>query len=102
MRVLIIHDLIPEETILADVEMTEEEYKYFSQAHGFIINVGDDETKSDVVNVIGNALDENPDHIKFCVSGKERKYFGKWKRTDIKDIEDITGFDKFIKCGFYL
>ena len=100
MKVLVIYDLVPEETKRAIVEMTEEEYKYFSQAHGFYVNSDEEEIKTEIVLVIDNALASNPEHIEYCDTDKQREYFGKW--TSDLDNTDLTGVDKLIHCGFIL
>lgn len=100
MKVLVIYDLIPEATKRAIVEMTPEEYEYFSQAHNVVENVNDDETTGAVVNVINNAFSDNPDHLKYAETDKEREYFGKWKSDESNT--DLTGVDRLIVTGFYL
>ena len=103
-KVLVVYELIPEDTIISVVDMAEEEYEFFSKAHNCYINVGDfDDPQMEEANlVISNALDSEQDHKQYCTSDKQREYFGKWKRLDPKKDTDIAGVEKLIHCGFYL
>ena len=59
-KVLVIYEIIPEETKVAVVEMTMEERNFFFQGAGYFENVGDfDGVKSEVGAVISNALCSN-------------------------------------------
>lgn len=100
MRVLVIFDLIPEETKQAIVEMSNEEYQFFSKAHNVIVNASDDEEGIDVANVISWAFSIDQKHKKYCVTDAERKYFGQW--TNDLDVQDIADVSKVIYSGFYL
>lgn len=98
MKVLIIFDLIPEETKRAIVEMTDIEYEYFKPAHNFIVNsdAGDGYDQTMVVNWAFADKGDTCD----CDTDKEREYRGKWKDTlDVTDLSDVT---HLIHCGFYL
>ena len=103
MKVLVIYEMIPEETVVSIVEMTEEEYKFFKCANGFVLNaIGDDEDPIayEANMVMKNALSNNPEYIKYCDTDKQREYYGKWKPSD--NIEDISDVDRMIKTGIYL
>ncbi len=106
MKVLVIYDIIPEETIKTVVEMTWEEYDYFKAANNYIINATEyDENRSDVVNVISNALCDNPDHLKYVDTQKQKDYFGKWasgRETVENPITDLQDVERLIFCGFFL
>ena len=100
MKVLVIYDIYPEETFMAMVDMTDEEYEYFENAHGVYVNATDNELAIEVANTIGNAFCDQPEYLKFCQTDKDREYFGKWK-NDLT-ISDIKDADKLIRSGYYL
>lgn len=103
MKVLVIYEMIPEETIMSIVEMTAEEYEYFKCANGFIINanIEDEHPLAEEANmVMQNALSDNPEYVKYCETDKQREYFGKWSHS--YNVEDISDVDRLIKTGFYL
>jgi len=100
MKVLVILELVPEETHRAIVDMTEEEYEYFSKAHNVYVNVSDDEEGVEAVLVVGNAFSTKPEYIEYCDNDKQREYFGKW--TSDLDLTDITEVEKLICCGYIL
>lgn len=102
-KALVIYDMIPEETIKAIVEMTEDEYAYFKFANDVIINSHDnDENGIEACNAIGNALCSNPEFFKHCETDTDEKYFGKWVSSIVEKIEDIESVSKFISCGIYI
>lgn len=103
-KTLVIYELIPEETIKAVVEFTEDEYSYFSKCHGCFVNAGDaTEEQMDISNVINNALCTNTDYIEYADSDKEKEYFGKWTSYILKEEDvDLTGVTRLISTGFYL
>lgn len=100
MKVLMIFDLIPEEQKRVIVSMTTSEYEYFSIAHNEYINNSDNELACDVIDVIQNALCEDPDYIRYCDTPKQLEYFGKWK-NDTGNI-DLSDVDKLICTGFIM
>ena len=100
MKVLIIYDEIPEETTRAVVEMTDEEYTYFSQAHNVIANSGAAEHLEDIVFVISSALSDRECTIH--ETGKHREYSKKWFSNINKTNTDLSEVDHLIHCGFYL
>ena len=102
MNVLIVFEVIPEETIIAKVEMSNDEYELFSNAHNYTINASKyDEKKSDAVNLISNALCNEKDNVKYCNTDMERKYFGCFSKN-ITDGQDICGCERLIHCGCYM
>ena len=103
MKTLIIYEIIPEDTILSVVELTNNEYKYFSKAHNHIINSDEwSDEKTPIVNVIGQALCEDKGLITYCDNEKEREYFGKFTKGIVKgDNVSIGGTEKLIRCGVY-
>ena len=52
------------------------------------------------VNIISYAMRNNPEHIKYCETDKQREYFGKWESID--KLEDIKDVEKLIWCGFMM
>lgn len=106
LKVLVIYEILPEETIKAVIEMTTDEYDYFRDANNYIINATDyDENRSDVVTVISNALCDNPDYLKYADTQEQKDYFGKWvsgRETVEKPITDLKDVERLIFCGFYL
>lgn len=103
MKVLVVYEMIPEETVMSIVEMTSEEYEFFKCANGFVLNaVGDDENPMayEANMVIQNALSDNPEYVKYCETDKQREYYGKWKASD--NIEDISDIDRMIRTGAYI
>jgi len=102
MKTLVIFNLIPEQQLTAIVDMTQEEFNYFSQAHNYITNISDwDENKVEIVGVVNNALCKNADYIQYCENEKEREYFMKWEQE--KTIPtDLTNVDKLLVFGFHL
>jgi len=100
MKVLVIYDLVPEETKVALVDMSEKEYEYFKKAHTVYINASDNEEGCVVSNVISNAFCEDPTYKKYCETDEDRLYFGKWKNNEW--LSDISKADKLIRSGFIL
>jgi len=100
MNVLVCLDLVGDEPKRALVEMTVEEYAFFSKANNVYINDSLDDEGIDVALVISNAFAENRKHIEYCQTDKQRQYFGKWK-SDLS-ITDLSNVDKMICCGFLL
>lgn len=103
-KTLIIYDLIPEKTIKAVVELTEAEHKKFTKCHGYIINATEyDDDKSELVDIISNALCNNPDFNYLADSDEQREYFAKWVEYILKEEDqDLTGVTSLISCGIYL
>lgn len=103
MKVLVIYEMFPEETIQAIVDMSEEEYNKFSVANNSIIN-GDNlsDTVMDINNAISNALCDKPEYLEYCDSDLDKEYFGCWSGGREESISDLCGVDKMIRCGIYL
>lgn len=103
MKVLIIYDLIPEETIKAIVEMTEDEYTMFSVANNTIVNSFDISGEQHQINMlISSALCNEPEDLQYEETGLGKEYFGKWSDNRNENIIDLTGVDRLIHAGFYL
>jgi hypothetical protein len=100
MKVLVIFDVIPEETQQAVVEMTESEYKFFSKAHGHIMGATDDTVTIAAATVISYAFLTDVEDCDSCETDKEREYCGAWKSE--KSTGDISDVDKIIQTGIYL
>lgn len=101
MKVLVMLDLIPTDSFTAIVDMTQEEYDFFSQAHNYCVNVDEyDKDKVSVVSVIENAFCHNENNYKYCPTDKDREYFGKWNSDE--SLSDIYQCEKMIRCSFYL
>jgi len=101
MKVLVIFDLIPEETKKAIVDMTQEEYDYFKQGDGCIIGtMGNTDEQEVIVNVINNAFCEDEKCKEYCENDQELKYFGKFEHQE--NTSDLRGVDYMIYCGCFL
>ena len=101
MKVLVVFDLVTENIYQTVVEMTNDEYQYFSPAHGKIANVDvTDEKESNAISTISNAFATNPQDYKYCETDIDKEYFGKWKNNP--KLTDISDVDRFIFCGFML
>ena len=99
-KVLVIYDLVPEEQKRAIVDMTDEEFDFFSVAHNEYTNFTNDAEVISVLNVIGNAFCEDKALLKYCETDVDKKYFGEWV-SDVGNM-DISRVDKLICCGFIL
>lgn len=97
MKVLVILELVPERTRRAIVDMTEEEYEYFSQAHNSS-SVSDSINSINAISTIVTAFDNDINY--YCSTDMEKKYLGKWG-SDL-DNADISEAEKLIHCYFYL
>lgn len=102
MKVLVIYEVIPEESNLYLVDMTQEEYEFFKQTHEYIVNVDDyDEDITAVNTVISNAICGKPEHFKYAETEDDKKYFGKWADSKLTNQDGFT-CDAIIHTGFYL
>lgn len=99
MKVLVIYDLIPEEQKRAIIEMTNDEYEFFSKAHNQYINSCEDERITETMLVIDAAFSDknNVDETNQVENKKQQEYFGKWV-NNLK-ITDISDVDKMICTG---
>ena len=100
MNVLVIYEIIPEQTLKTIVEMTKTEYAYFKQAHNVFVNISDNKKGEKVSLVIHEAFCDNPEYKRKNMTIKEKKYFGKWK--DYKKLVNIKSAEKLIHTGFML
>ena len=102
MKVLVIYQMIPDETKTAIVEMSEQDYAYFKKAHNVYVNATDgDKEAENVVLEIESAFQDihaTPVDISTVIG---KKHFNTWVNIPrpAADIEDV---DKLIFCGFYL
>lgn len=102
MKVLIVYEVIPESLTIAQVDMSEEEYSFFSKAHNYCINADKwDEPKADIVNTISSALCTNKNYIAYMSEKKEIEYFMKWVNNILVDQTEIQA-TRLIKCGIML
>ena len=94
MKVLIVYEMLPEEVKVVVVEMSEDEYAFFSKANGFTINRGKmpEESYQAIMAIDGATYSSGESEL-----GK--KYFEKWKHLDA-EVDDISDVDKIIRCGF--
>lgn len=97
MKVLVIYDVIPEEQMRALVDMSQQEWDYFSKAHNEYINETLDKEVIDVINVIDSAFSTSPRELS---KGKQAQYFGQW--LDDTELTDISDVDKLLCCGILL
>lgn len=101
-KTLVVYEVIPEETKMAVVDLSQEQFDFLSHAHGYIVNASDvydpqaelacrcvDSAFCDDVELIWN---DEPEVI---------AYFNKFKDCKL-DTQDLTGVQKIISCGFYL
>ena len=100
MKVLVIYEIVSEETLKAIVEMTNDEYLYFKKAHNVFVNVSDCKESEKVSLVISEAFCDNPEYKKDCETEIQKKYFGLWKND--KELTDIKSAEKLIHSGFML
>ena len=95
MKVLVIYEIVSEETLKAIVEMTNDEYMYFKKAHNVFVNVSDCKESEKVSLVISEAFCDNPEYKKYCETEIQKKYFGLWKND--KELTDIKSAEKTLK-----
>ncbi len=100
MKVLVIFELIPEELMMTIADMTDEEYQYFSRAHGKIVNANANDEESEIINIISAAMTNDESWIDSYYDPKMEEYFGKWGNNS--DIIDISDAEKLIRVGFAL
>lgn len=103
MKVLIIYNCIPDETIVALVDVTKEQWKEIKLAHDYVVNADEfDEQKAKAVNIIGDTL-LDPDKLQYACDGNE-DWAGIFYNNILKgsEIPDILGAKKLIHCGIYL
>jgi hypothetical protein len=81
MKVLVIYEQVPEEVKEYIVELSEEEWLFYSKFHGYHINGSDDAIIDDLI-------------IEF-----EQRYLKEENLLKGKDISDV---DKYLRCGILL
>lgn len=103
MKVLVIYDTLPEDNKKAIVEMTEVQYANLRIAQGSFINAGEYSEEVTAANLaISNAFVEEGDASGYCETALDFDFFRKFTPYVLEDIEDLTGVDKMIHCGFCL
>ena len=105
MKVLIVHEVIPEQTQVCVYEMSEELYKKLSLAHGYAVNNEENPRKDaeEAVLAIGNGFCTDPEYSDCCESELGRELFMKLKDVNGTDeIRDLTGVERMIHCAFML
>ena len=103
MKVLVIYQMIPDETKTAIVEMSEQDYAYFKKAHNVYVNAtdGDEEAENVVLEIESAFQNTGATVTEDTVTQIGRKHFNTWVNVS-QPIADIEDFDKLIFCGFYL
>ena len=102
MKTLVIFNLIPDEQQMTVVDMTQDEFDYFSQAHQYTVNVDEwDDEKVDIVDIVSNAFCENEEQLQYCDGDKAREYFMKWKCMEVIPT-DLSSIDKMLVFSHYL
>lgn len=106
MKTLIIYEAIPQDTLLAVVDLSPEEYLYFSKAHNYIQNVDAHcEEKSAVWYTLDCALAENTDYLDGdeSVPDMPLRYATKFRQHILKPEDvDLVGVEKLIHTGIFL
>lgn len=87
--------MIPEETKVAIVEVTEDEYKELAPAHNSCVNTDANQEETDAVMKIDAAFYHGDN-----VEGMDTKWVGRF--TDQTNTSDITEVANFINARFYL
>lgn len=104
MKTLIIYELVPEQTIMAIVDLTNEEYELFSKAHDHYINFtemdGDTHSAVDAINC-ALCKPANLERDKEDIDQLGLEYYGKW-HSFITDTQNLEGVERLIHCGFIL
>lgn len=105
MKVLVIHEVIPEETNVAIVEMSDELYEQLKPAHGYTVNNEEViKPESEVaVLAIDNAFCKNPEYYGCCESELGKSVFMKFSDINGTDeSRDLSGVEAMIHCSFML
>ena len=105
MKVLVINEIIPEETNIAIVEMTQELYDKLKCCHGYTVNnepvIREDAEQA--VLAIGYAFSKKPEDIKYCETDLDRELFMTFNDISGTDeARDLLGVEKMIHCSFLL
>lgn len=105
MKVLIIHEVIPEQTNVAIHEMSEELYERLKVAHSYTVN-NEEFPREDAeiaTLAIGNGFCTNPEYADCCHSDLDKELFMKLKDINGTDeSRDLSGVERMIHCGFML
>lgn len=99
MKVLVIYELVPEDTLCYVVENPcDKLLKILHTANGNYINIDDGEgvEASDVINMEACLKDEH------LPEDYERQFPGKFQQVDIEDLPKAGPFDMVFHTGFYL
>lgn len=104
LKTLIIYIMDGYETIHAFVDLSPDEYDFFSQAHGVTVVGVDDLTpqQSDAHFSMYYALAKDS-RIGDCETDTQRKYFGKWVNSivPLSDLNDhVVGIKHIISTTF--
>lgn len=100
-KTLVVYEVIPEETKMAVVDLSQEQFDFLSHAHGYIVNASLDDPQAELACLcIDSAFCDNPDHI-YNEKPEVVDYFNKFKDCKL-DTQDLTGVQKIISCGFYM
>ena len=105
MKVLVINEIIPEETNIAIVDMTQEMYDKLKCCHGYTVNnepvIRDDAELA--VLAIGYAFSKKPENIEYCETDLDRDLFMTFKDiAGTDEARDLSGVEKIIHCSFLL
>lgn len=97
-KVLVIYNMIPDIIKKGIVDMTDEEYEYYSKANNFIVNVDDDDTPEGKAGYLA-AIDINNCFAESDEYKTNLKYPLQLKDTEI--LTDISNVEKLITCEWY-
>jgi UPF0288 family protein (methanogenesis marker protein 3) len=106
MKVLVINEIIPEETNIAIVDMTQELYDKLKCCHGYTVNNKHVIRRYDAeqaVLAIGHAFSKKKENIKYCETELDRELFMTFKDiAGTDEARDLSGVEKMIHCSFLL
>lgn len=105
MKVLVINEIIPEETNIAIADMAQELYDKLKCCHGYTVNnepvIREDAEQA--VLAIGYAFSKKPEDIKYCETDLDRELFMTFKDiAGTDEARDLSGVEKMIHCSFLL
>lgn len=103
-KTLIIIDYIPEKTVKILVDLTAEEYNYFSKCHGYIVNASEHlEEKCNIFQTLDAAICTDLSCLVYYDEEKAKEYFGKFVKFILQYEEtNIAGVEKLISTGLCL
>ena len=105
MKVLVINEIIPEETNIAIADMTQELYDKLKCCHGYTVN-NEPEIREDAekaVLAIGYAFSKKPEHIEYCETDLDRELFMTFNDiAGTDEARDMRGVEKMIHCSFLM